>query len=521
MNLRWSGVILLVVGAPLVLAQEGLRGEYFNTTTLSGTPVTRVDPEINFNWLQGSPIAGVGIDRFAVRWTGEVTPLYSEIYTFVTVSDDGVRLWVDGERIINNWSPHLPTTDAGSIYLKAGQAHSIQLEFFDLTVDALISLSWSSPRQSLQIIPRSQLRLWPLFQNRPPNTPIILAPAAADLTLDAAEPLIRTDGFSDPDTGNIHRCSEWEIRNAASSERVWFAVCTNATNLLSIRLADGVFENSHSKRTTLELHGEYVLRVRHKDGSQDPASEWSNWAERRFNTARPLFTIVPPGAFWRYRDDRVDQGTAWRGTNFNDGAWPLGQAQFGFGDGDEVTITCCSSGLRPITTYFRRPFVLANLSLITNLTGRLLRDDGGVVYLNGQEIFRSNLDPGISVFYGTLAASATEADEFYNFHPFNVPLSRLRQGTNWLAVEIHQSSSTSSDLSFDFELIAEVTSSPGALRVTREGSDCIVLSWDDPGTILEQSSGALGRWSPVLPRAESPFHACGISSVTFYRLRRQ
>jgi hypothetical protein len=521
MNLGWSGVIVLVLGASILSAQEGLRGEYFNGTTLSGVPVVRIDPEINFNWQQGSPVAGVSTERFSVRWTGEVVPLYSEIYTFATVSDDGVRLWVNGQRIINNWAPHLPITDVGSIFLKAGQPHSIQLEFFDLTVDALISLSWSSPRQAFEIVPASQLRVWPVSQNRPPNTPIILLPRVDDLTLDAADPLFRTDVFSDPDTGNIHRCSEWEIREAASSERVWFAGCTNSGNLLSVRLAAGIFENSHSTRTTLELHRDYILRVRHKDGSGDPATEWSNWAERRFNTARPLITIVPPGAFWRYRDDRVDQGMVWRGTNFNDSAWPVGQAQFGFGDGDEVTVTCCSFGLRPTTTYFRRTFVVTNLSLITNLTGRLLRDDGGVVYLNGVEVFRSNLDPGISISYGTLAASATEADELYNFHEFNIPLNRLRRGTNWLAAEIHQSSTTSSDLSFDFELVAEVTTFPGPLRITRDGPGCIVLSWDDPQTVLEQSVRAFGPWSPLTPRAESPFRACGIQGTTFYRLRRQ
>jgi hypothetical protein len=146
-HIPWICAVLLGGGAPLLRAQEGLRGEYFNNANLLGTPVTRIDPQVNFDWQEGSPIAGVGIDRFSVRWTGEVTPLYSEGYTFVTVSDDGVRLWVNGQRIINNWSPHLPTTDTGSIFLKAGQPHRIQLEFFDLTVDALISLSWSSPRQ--------------------------------------------------------------------------------------------------------------------------------------------------------------------------------------------------------------------------------------------------------------------------------------------------------------------------------------------------------------------------------------
>jgi hypothetical protein len=513
--------ILLVLGTLTMRAQEGLRGEYFNNVNLEGTPIIRVDPQINFDWQQGSPITNVGPERFSVRWTGQVVPLYSELYTFYATSDDGARLWVNGERLINGWVPRLPTTDTGTILLKAGRPYTIQFEFFDLTVDALVSLSWSSLSQAYQIIPQSQLRVPPPGQNRPPNTPIFIAPSATNLTLDAANPLLRTDAFSDPDTGDIHACSDWEIWAADGTERVWYASCTNATNLLSVQLSDGVFENSHSNRTTLALHREYVLRVRHSDGSGDPETEWSNRAERPFNTARPLSTIIQPGAAWRYRDNSVDQGTAWRATNFNDSLWPVGRAQFGFGDGDEITPTCCSSGPRPITTYFRHAFVLTNTSLITNLTGYLLRDDGGVVYLNGAEVFRSNLDQGISILYSTLAANATAADELYFFHPFNVPVRNLRVGTNIVAVEVHQSSTTSSDLSFDFELVAEVTTFPAPLRIACDTLDCIVLSWDDPEVVLEYSASATGPWSAMSPPVESPYRLCDVKASNFYRLRRR
>ena len=502
-------------------AQEGLRGEYFNNVNLAGTPVVRIDPQVNFDWQQGSPITNVGPERFSVRWTGQVVPLHSELYTFYTVSDDGVRLWVNGERIINNWTPHLPTTDTGSTLLKAGRPYTIQFEFFDLTVDALVSLSWSSLSQSYQIVPQSQLRLPIPGQNRPPNTPILISPSTDNVTIDAANPLLRTEPFTDPDTGNFHQATEWEIWTANGSERIWYAARTNGVNLLTVQLAEGVFENSHTNRTSLTLRGEYVLRSRHSDDSGDTETKWSNWVERRINTARPLFTIIQPGAAWRYRDNSFDQGALWRDTNFSDSFWAVGNAQFGFGDGDEVTTTCCSSGPRPITTYFRHTFVLTNAPLITNLTGYLLRDDGGVVYLNGVEVFRSNLDPTATISYSTLAANASAADELYFFHPFNIPVTRLRQGTNVVAVEIHQSSATSSDLSFDFELVAEITTIPSPLSIVREGSGCILVLWDDGDVVLEQSIGANGPWSSVSPPVESPYRICDIKQSNFYRLRRR
>ena len=101
-------------------------------------------------------------------------------------------------------------------------------------------------------------------------------------------------------------------------------------------------------------------------------------------------SLIPVGGTWRYLDNATDQGTAWRGTNFNDTAWASGPAQLGFGDGDEATIVNGgASGSRTPTFYFRNTFVVTNRANITNVALRLLRDDGAVVYLNGVEIFRS------------------------------------------------------------------------------------------------------------------------------------
>src|SRR5688572_14711109 len=146
--------------------------------------------------------------------------------------------------------------------------------------------------------------------------------------------------------------------------------------------------------------------------------------------------LVPTGSTWRYLDNGSDQGTAWRGLSFSDASWASGPAQLGYGDGDEATVVSFgpNSGAKYITTYFRRSFNLVNASAYLTATIRVLRDDGAVVYVNGTEVFRSNM-PGGGVGYQTLAAAAIDDTAFYSasFSP-----SLLVNGANVVAVEVHQ-----------------------------------------------------------------------------------
>jgi fibronectin type 3 domain-containing protein len=119
--------------------------------------MTRVDPTINFNWSNTSPTPSMGLDNYGVEWTGQIQAQFSETYTFKTVSDDGVRLWVNGTLLINNWTPHGAATDLASIQLTAGQRYDIKMEYFQANFAAQISLSWSSPSTPMQIIPAAAL----------------------------------------------------------------------------------------------------------------------------------------------------------------------------------------------------------------------------------------------------------------------------------------------------------------------------------------------------------------------------
>ena len=174
--------------------------------------------------------------------------------------------------------------------------------------------------------------------------------------------------------------------------------------------------------------------------------------------------LVPTAATWKYLDNGSDQGTAWRAPSFNDSTWPSGPAQLGYGDGDEATTV----GFGPdannkfITTYFRRAFNVANPALFNGLTLQLMRDDGAVVYLNGVEVWRTNMPTG-TIGHLTPASVAIAGADESAFVQTTISPSLLVTGTNVLAIELHQSGVTSSDISFDLQLIG----SDGSASVTR------------------------------------------------------
>ncbi len=153
---------------------------------------------------------------------------------------------------------------------------------------------------------------------------------------------------------------------------------------------------------------------------------------------------IPLGAEWRYLDDGSDQGTAWRASDFDDSGWESGPAELGFGDGDEATVITRGA----ITYYFRHTFSADNTGVV-DLEVNLRRDDGAIIYLNGSEIVRSNMPSG-AVGYRTLAMLAGDDGDF--LHRYVVPADSLADGANVLAVEVHQNSSGSSDVSFDLGL---------------------------------------------------------------------
>jgi hypothetical protein len=124
----------------------GLAGSYFNNKKFIGAPVLQRTEAIDFDWGTGSPGAGVNADKFSVRWTGLLEAPVTGSYYFQTVSDEGVRLWINGTRVIGNWTAHTTTTNtSGKVPLTAGQRVPLTLEYYDGTGLAEIHLRWKPP----------------------------------------------------------------------------------------------------------------------------------------------------------------------------------------------------------------------------------------------------------------------------------------------------------------------------------------------------------------------------------------
>jgi len=118
---------------------SGLKGEYFDNEELRGTPaMVRTDQHIHFDWGEGSFAAGHPVDHFSVRWTGYFIPKKSGDYKFFTSADDGVRLYIDDEILIDDWLPQSQTVENGAKHLEAGKAYKIRLEYFEAVGSAII-----------------------------------------------------------------------------------------------------------------------------------------------------------------------------------------------------------------------------------------------------------------------------------------------------------------------------------------------------------------------------------------------
>ncbi|MFD2934791.1 PA14 domain-containing protein, partial [Spirosoma flavum] len=138
----------------------GLRADYFNNTTLTApAQLTRTDATVDFDWGYDSPAPGtINTDGFSARWLGQVEAPTTGTYTFSTSSDDGVRLWVNGTLVVDNWTDHGPTTNDGTpLTLTAGQRYNIRMEYYENGYGAVARLLWSYPGQSQQIIPKTRL----------------------------------------------------------------------------------------------------------------------------------------------------------------------------------------------------------------------------------------------------------------------------------------------------------------------------------------------------------------------------
>ncbi|HEX8834521.1 MAG TPA: PA14 domain-containing protein [Abditibacteriaceae bacterium] len=145
---------------------DGVKATYFDNANFTGSSVSRVVSRVNFPWGTLSPDAAIGADTFSARWEGWVQPQYSQTYTFYARADDGVRLWVNNQLLIDAWKDQGATEYSKTITLTAGQKYSLKMEYYENAGGAAAHLLWSSPSTPKQVVPQSQL----YSQNVVPDT---------------------------------------------------------------------------------------------------------------------------------------------------------------------------------------------------------------------------------------------------------------------------------------------------------------------------------------------------------------
>jgi YVTN family beta-propeller protein len=166
---------LITVSYTPVVNTNGLTGDYYIGKNFGQFSFTRMESTVNYTWGTGSPDPRIPADGYSVRWHGYLIPRFTRTYTIIPVTDDGVRLWVNGKQVVNDWNNHGDTWNNGVIALQAGVAVPVVMEYYEGTGGATARLLWECPGQPREVIPQSQwLVNAPAAPAASPNT-IVLA----------------------------------------------------------------------------------------------------------------------------------------------------------------------------------------------------------------------------------------------------------------------------------------------------------------------------------------------------------
>jgi spore germination protein YaaH len=387
-------------------------------------------------------IVGYGVDRTAKNMTAYfrypfdlADPSQYGSLTLNVLRDDGAVVYINGVEVVRT---NMPTGTIGYSTPAAGTT-SDEATFFSFTVSPSVLVSG---RNVIAVeVHQSDATSSDLsfdFAMTGVAAPAVLrAPGALVATASQNRvDLTWTDNSADETAFVVERCAGVACGNFASIGQL----AANVTSYGDASLAAAT---------------SYSYRLRAVRGTESAVSNVATATTPAAPVVVGPQMLVARRSTWRYLDNGSNQGTIWNGLPFVDSTWKTGVAEFGYGEGDEATIIAYGSKKnRYVTTYFRRTFNVSSVSGIQSLLVRLKRDDGAVVYLNGVEIWRSNMPTG-AIGYRTLAPSTMNGADETTFFEQAVAPSLLRAGTNVIAVEVHQSDTDSSDVSFDLELVAQ------------------------------------------------------------------
>lgn len=133
-------------------ATQGIEAQYFSGMDFNELVTTQTDVFIDFVWHDDTPSPAMEIDKFSVRWSGWIVPEHSEEYTFYTTADDGVRLYLDGRLLIEDWAHGGARENSNTILLEAGVPYPFIVEYYEAGSAARVNLQWSSPSVEKEVI---------------------------------------------------------------------------------------------------------------------------------------------------------------------------------------------------------------------------------------------------------------------------------------------------------------------------------------------------------------------------------
>jgi hypothetical protein len=251
---------------------------------------------------------------------------------------------------------------------------------------------------------------------------------------------------------------------------------------------------------TIKAVAEGLLFTR--SGFTNPLAAQTNRIRIDFEASLPgdlaTVSLVPMGAQWRYYDRGDLAGLGWRQPSFSDASWVAGAAPLGYGDDNMVT-TVSFGGVATnkfTTTWFRHSFVVDDPTGFQTVTLGLIRDDGAAVFLNGREVFRSNLPTG-TLSPATRALASVGGSEETAVFETDLDPALILQGTNVLAVEVHQYAADSSDLRFSLQIAGLLRPTASAPRLNLSGAaERIRLAWPltAVGYSLQESDSPSAAW---------------------------
>lgn len=322
---------------------RGLKADYFANVTLSGAAAYSTVQAVNFDWGTGTPATAVPADNFSARWTGWVEAPVTGNIVFQTQSDDGVRLSINGVKVIDNWTDHGPTVDtAAAVAMVAGQRYAVTMEFYERGGGAVARLLWQLPGAASVAVPAE--RLYDSVPNRAPTLATPVAPStsagtATSLTLAGADldgnpltysatglppGLVLNTGTGvisgTPTTGGSYTVNAGVSDGQGGTAAVTFTWVVQAAATLptlapagTAPLAVGAVQ---AYNATPSVAGTYSYQWNFGDGT--PATAWSA-------TAAASHTYTAPGVYLvsvtlRLADGRTAASTFWQAVYGSTGA---------------------------------------------------------------------------------------------------------------------------------------------------------------------------------------------------------